>query len=154
MAPQWWNHHFNKIKESMLFSTLMKSSSVEWCACVYLCMYMSEGCLCGRDIGTIERGLMFAFSESSSAACECAVVKVKAAMVGVGLVSGCFLQDHSAGCITQQSELSALSGAVGPHKPAHTQPLTQQTQRAAHTPILSGDHLHQVQYNTKQGQPA
>lgn len=82
------------------------------------------------------------------------MVRVKAAMVGAGLVPGCFLQDHSAGCVTQWPELSAICGAVGPHKPAHTQPLTQQNQRAAHTPVLSGDHLHQVQYNKKQGQPA
>lgn len=92
---------------------------------------------------------MFVLSVSSSAACECAVVRVKAAMAGVGLVSGCFLQDHSAGCVTQQPELSALRGAVGPHKPAHAQPVTQQTQGVAHTPVLSGDHLHQVRYNPK-----
>lgn len=78
------------------------------------------------------------------------MVPVKAAVVGAGLVPGCFFQDHSAGCVSQQPELSALGGAMGPHKPAHTQPLTQQTQRDSHTPVFSGDHLHQVQYNTKQ----
>lgn len=94
--------------------------------------------------------LIFVFSESSCVACECAVVRVKSAMVGAGLVPGCFLQDHSAGCVAQRLELSALGGAVGPHKPARTKRLAQQTQRAAHTPVLSGDHLHQVQCCTKQ----
>lgn len=116
---------------------------------VYIFVYMSERCRYGSSIGTVECGLIFVVSESQSAACECAVVRVKAAMVGAGLVPGRFLQDHSDGCVAQQPELSALSGAMGPHKPAHTQSLTQQTQRAPHTSVLSGDHLHQVQYNAK-----
>lgn len=122
--------------------------------CLCICVQMSEWYFYGISIGTIEYRLIFFLSESSSAACECAVVRVKAAMVGAGLVHGCFLQDNSAGCVSQRPELSALGGAVGPHKPAHTQPLTQQNQRAAHTTILSGDNLHQVQYNKKQGWPA
>lgn len=120
------------------------------CACLRRFVFINERCSFEGSVDAVECGLRFVLSASSSAACKCAVVRLKAAVVGAGLVPRCFVQDHSAGCVTQQPELSALGGAVGPYKSAHTQSLTQQTQRAAHTPILSGDHLHQVQYKTKQ----